>query len=109
MMMNRRTVLKGGIVLAATAHTAALAPEIAAAPVVDRKREMLESLRHVEEFLFEETGIRWMLYASGGQAGMIVAIDSDNQSLHDPMGIFGKRLRHGEPILTENFGGATDD
>lgn len=33
--MNRRTVLKGGFVLAATAHTAALAPEIAADPLLE--------------------------------------------------------------------------
>ncbi len=96
--MNRRTVLKGGFGLAATAHTAALAPGLAAASAINRKREMLEALRRVEEFLFEETGMRWMIYASGGKPVMIFAIDPDDRSVHDPKGIFGQKLIHGEPV-----------
>ena len=53
--MNRRTVLKGGIVLAATAHTAAFAPVIA-----DPLLDLIKAYRQgVMDFYAETTDQEW--------------------------------------------------
>lgn len=90
METTRRTFL-GSLAAASVPVT------IVVAPVEDQKQKALVALSLVEQFLYEETGVRWMIYASGGRPGMILAVDNNDQSLHDPMGLFGKKLRHGKP------------
>ncbi|MGA1804428.1 hypothetical protein [Rhizobium sp. HT1-10] len=85
--MNRRTVLKGGIVLAVTSHTAVATAEAKRS----RKEEIREYLVRLRALILEETGEDWIVLAAG--SGVITL---DEKGFHDPRGRFGPAMEYGQ-------------
>ena len=88
--MNRRTLLKGGIVIAATSQTPLAVAEVKP----DRKDAIRECLYRLHALILEETGEDWIVMAAGNG---VICLDV-SRGLHDPRGRFGPKMVHGKLV-----------
>jgi uncharacterized protein (DUF608 family) len=87
--MNRRFILKAGVVLAATSHTAVATAEAKR----NRKEEIRQCLMQLRSLILEETGEDWIVMAAGNG---VITLDGDG--FHDPRGRFGPAMDHGRIV-----------